>query len=200
MTDESPPSGEESLDPNADFIAVQLRRAREDANLSVIELARLTGLSKTVLHGYERGRTKPGAREIRVLSNALKVSPNWLVFGAEDFQPAKSTLTSLYRKIKARPGLGAVLATAYLPLILPWLDESELESLLVLAEALVRAKHAETADKMLMVAEELATGLDEVILPSGELAPGQMESVMKRVQERIQERLAGAGKQQPPQG
>lgn len=188
-TDDLPPPPDGTLDADADFIAIQLRRAREQADISVIELSRLTGLSKTVLHGYERGRTKPGAREIRFLSIALNVSPNWLVFGNDEFDQGKRTLSSIYRKIKVKPGLGAVLASLYVPMVAAFLDEAEMESLLTLVEALVRAKHAETADKMLVVAEEISSAINEAILPNGELAPGEMDAATKRAQIRIKERM-----------
>lgn len=64
-----------------------------------------------------------------------------------------------------------------------------MESLLTLVEALVRAKHAQTADKMLVVAEEVSSAINEAILPNGELAPGEMEAAIKRAQTRVQDRL-----------
>jgi transcriptional regulator with XRE-family HTH domain len=41
------------------------------------------GISRSVLSLYELGINKPGAREIRLLCEALKVSPNWLLYGSE---------------------------------------------------------------------------------------------------------------------
>jgi len=69
-------------------IAVELQRARSRAGLSHSELHRLTGISRTVLIGYEAGRTSPGAREIRKLCDALRVTANQLVYGTEQpFEP-----------------------------------------------------------------------------------------------------------------
>lgn len=65
-------------------IAAELARARSNAGLSHSDLHRLTGISRSVLFGYENGRTKPGAREIRLLCDALKVTPNRLIYGADD--------------------------------------------------------------------------------------------------------------------
>lgn len=42
------------------------------------------GISRTVIVGYEAGTHKPGAREIKLLCEALKISPNWLLFGQEN--------------------------------------------------------------------------------------------------------------------
>lgn len=39
------------------------------------------GISRTTIRGYELGNFKPGARELRILSNALQVSPSWLLLG-----------------------------------------------------------------------------------------------------------------------
>lgn len=65
-------------------IAAELARARSKAGLSHSDLHRLTGISRSVLFGYENGRTKPGAREIRLLCDALKVTPNRLIYGSDD--------------------------------------------------------------------------------------------------------------------
>src|ERR1051325_9148489 len=69
-------------------IAVELSRARSKAGLSHSELHRITGISRTVLIGYETGRTNPGEREIKKLCDALRVTPNQLLYGTEQpFQP-----------------------------------------------------------------------------------------------------------------
>lgn len=50
------------------------------------------GISRAVLSLYETGVNKPGAREIRILCETLKVTPNWLLYGVESpgktIQPA----------------------------------------------------------------------------------------------------------------
>jgi len=51
------------------------------------------GVSRTVLIGYESGKFKPGARELRLLSEALHVTPNWLLYGTE--KPFRATLPSM---------------------------------------------------------------------------------------------------------
>jgi transcriptional regulator with XRE-family HTH domain len=168
-----------------DFISVQIRTARERAGLSVVELGRLTGISKTVLHGYERGRTRPGAREIRAISNALKVSPNWLIFGNESFETEHPTFTSIYRKMKARPGLGMMLASFYIPFVAGFLDEDEMRSVLVMVEALISARHPEASERLLIMMEEMSKFLDSVILPDGTLSISH-EDMQKRSAETMQ--------------
>jgi transcriptional regulator with XRE-family HTH domain len=176
-SDVPPAPGIEAEDTGSegDFIAVQIQTARERANLSVVELGRLTGISKTVLHGYERGRTRPGAREIRAISNALKVSPNWLIFGNDSFETDRPTLTSIYRKMKARPGLGVMLASMYIPFVTPFLDEDELYSLLVMVEAIMSARHPEKSEQFLILMEEMSKYIDAATLPDGSLSMSQEE-------------------------
>jgi transcriptional regulator with XRE-family HTH domain len=70
--------------PKLGDIAAELIRARTRAGLSHSELHRLTGISRPVLFGYEAGRTRPGAKEIRLLCDALKVTPNRLIYGSDD--------------------------------------------------------------------------------------------------------------------
>lgn len=70
----------------------RIREARENRGLSQEGLSRLTklfdsegqGISRTVLTGYEKGKYKPGTRELRVLYFALGLTPNWLILGQSD--------------------------------------------------------------------------------------------------------------------
>lgn len=72
-------------------IGVRLRAAREARGLSQTALATRTkladvtgkGVARTVLVGYEAGTFRPGAREIRLICQALSITPNWLILGAE---------------------------------------------------------------------------------------------------------------------
>lgn len=181
-----------------DLIAVQLQAARTQANLSVIELSKLTGISKTVLHGYERGRTKPGAREIRLLSSALNISPNRLILGNDSFETDSPRFTSIYRKIQARPAIGFVLAMMYMPFVTPLLDEDELRSILTLIESIIRAKHPETAVNMAIMADELSQQLDSMTLPDGSMTvdPASLPQIIESVQAKVAERIAQQKKTQ----
>lgn len=51
------------------------------------------GISRSVLSMYETGVNRPGAREIRILCETLKITPNWLLFGSE--APAKALQASM---------------------------------------------------------------------------------------------------------
>jgi len=71
----------------------RLAALRDEKGLKHDSLSELTkhvdpqkkGIARTTLRGYELGVTKPGIRELRVLSQALGVSINKLVFGTENF-------------------------------------------------------------------------------------------------------------------
>lgn len=73
-------------------IGDRIRDAREKRGLSQEGLSRLTkafdierqGISRTVLTGYEKGKFKPGTRELRILYQALGLTPNWLILGQND--------------------------------------------------------------------------------------------------------------------
>lgn len=61
------------------------------SNLTKIEDQEGRGISRTTIRGYEIGTYKPGARELRILSLALRVTPTWLLMGESDSPKGKST-------------------------------------------------------------------------------------------------------------
>lgn len=78
-----------------DGLGARVRQIREQKALTHDSLSSLTklddpegrGISRTTIRGYELGTYKPGAREIRILSAALEVSPTWLILGTSDGSP-----------------------------------------------------------------------------------------------------------------
>lgn len=177
-------------DPAADedAISFQLQRARVDAGLSIVELSKLTGISKTVLHGYERSRTKPGAREIRLLCTALHISPNRLILGNDDFETNTPDFTSFYRKIRARPQLAVLFYTMSMPLMASLLDEEEVKNVLFLVTSLVRARNPDVSNQLMTVAQEVMKSLDSVTMPDGALTISEqrLQSLITKTQERVQ--------------
>lgn len=79
-----------------------MRTIRESLNLTHDGLSKLTkaadqegrGISRTTIRGYELGTFKPGAREIRILCQALHRSPSWLLLG-EDVGSAQGSIDAL---------------------------------------------------------------------------------------------------------
>lgn len=75
-----------------DKLGIRVRNLREKLELTHDGLSSLTkvvdsegrGISRTTIRGYELGAYKPGARELRILSLALRVSPTWLLIGENE--------------------------------------------------------------------------------------------------------------------
>lgn len=75
-----------------DGLGERVKLVREKLGLTHDGLSNLTkladqegrGISRTTVRGYELGTYKPGARELRILSLALRVSPSWLLFGGDE--------------------------------------------------------------------------------------------------------------------
>lgn len=66
-------------------IAERLRKARDELGLTQTELAKKAGISRSAIVHYETAGTVPGGIELIKLSNALKVTPNYLLSGSETF-------------------------------------------------------------------------------------------------------------------
>jgi transcriptional regulator with XRE-family HTH domain len=73
-------------------IGARLKRAREDRDFTQLAVATRTkmadpdakGISRTSLIGYEQGTSSPGLREIKLLCEVLRITPNWLVYGTDE--------------------------------------------------------------------------------------------------------------------
>jgi ribosome-binding protein aMBF1 (putative translation factor) len=57
----------------------QIRRAREDADVSAEELAAATGLHVGTIHHYEAARSRPSLRSLVAIAMALRVPVDHLV-------------------------------------------------------------------------------------------------------------------------
>lgn len=72
-------------------IGTRIQETRESLRMTQGELAQLTksldseekGISRAVISLYEAGTNRPSPREIRLLCEALKVTPNYLIYGDE---------------------------------------------------------------------------------------------------------------------
>lgn len=89
------------------------------------------GVSRTAIVGYESGSSRPGTRELRILCEALHVTPNHLIYGSEHpFQTAHAALEGLRTKRRA---ITAALQVAFLVMAL---RDHERDALLSLANSL----------------------------------------------------------------
>lgn len=75
-------------------------------NLPIEALARYTknfgegGISRASLVRYESGDTMPGARELRILCDALWVPANWLMYGAVDAADENSAVAQIAQGLR----------------------------------------------------------------------------------------------------
>lgn len=154
MSSTAPPKSKDG-DQLAQEIGKRIERARTSKNLSVSELHRLTGISRTVLQGYESGRYKPGAREIRLLSDKLDCSPNRLLLGRDDFRQ-ESHLDDLFGDTASTTNAAKF---AVIFQLLTMEEQRAILSLLtLLAEARVGGKS--NLSKMLSAVDEVVMSLE----------------------------------------
>lgn len=93
-------------------IGSRIALARERFGLTQTKLAERTkrsdpegrGVPRTVLIGYESGKFLPGARELRVLCEALELDIVWLLYGYEDLTKEESEREEATRLLRY-PGL-----------------------------------------------------------------------------------------------
>lgn len=69
-------------------IAERLKGAREAAKLTQASLAAHADISRSTIAHYEKGNVVPGGLELMKLAKALKVSPNYILSGSQDFFPS----------------------------------------------------------------------------------------------------------------
>lgn len=107
------------------------------------------GVSRAVLSLYETGVNKPGARELRLLCDALKVTPNWLLYGtdtpASAIQPSLEFMRDNDLKLSTRlafamlaidPKEREAIATVVFSLLEKQLGDIKLSSLMTMASML----------------------------------------------------------------
>jgi transcriptional regulator with XRE-family HTH domain len=99
--------------------------------VSVVELHRRTGISRTVLQGYESGKFAPGSIELRKVCEALGATPNKIIFGDERPLEKKSPLE------EHLGDLTKVQNTARLGTMFQMLTVQEQSSLITLIESIL---------------------------------------------------------------
>jgi transcriptional regulator with XRE-family HTH domain len=127
-----------------DAIGRRIRERREERALNVSQLSEHTknissdgkGLSRAVIAGYENGEYKPGTRELRILCDALEVSPNWLVFGKESVSERNIATNRILDSSQPE------LSIARLMYIITSLPEAEFEAVATLLVSLAQKDKA----------------------------------------------------------
>lgn len=117
-------------------IGSRIEAARTKLGMTQIELHKRSGLARTVIAGYEKGRYIPGGREIRRLCDALNVSPNELIYGSESPFAAASASPLAALLNQENP---TALATG-VSLLLQGLDRRDRDAFLALIVALFEAR------------------------------------------------------------
>lgn len=174
-----------------DVVAVRIRQARERKGLSFSDLHKVTGISRTALHDYESGRTKPGARELGLLCEAMRVTPNWLLLGTEDPFKERRGLKALLQ-LRSGPAMLAV-STLILPIAMGTFNEDELEALLTLIATILEAQDKDLYRRFSAMAEifaeQMGSGTEAEVLAFSARAkePGFWPHLESEVQERLKQ-------------
>ncbi|MDF0379364.1 helix-turn-helix transcriptional regulator [Methylophilus sp. YYY-1] len=185
--DQNPKTTTHSIE---DGIAGRLKAARESMGLSQTDIHKITGLSRMVISKYESGQNKPGTRELRLLCDALKISPNHLIYGTENPHKLPESIAETLLNMGQQ---AVVPAATIIPIISSVLGTDDIRAILNLAESLLKAKSPE---HHAMVTELLQVFQDSII-PNKEalLDPEKSAEVKEKLQKEMQDRLLAAAMQ-----
>lgn len=128
-----------------DRIMIARRRARIGTRIALCERTREVdeqkkGISTATLKGYEDGYYRPGARELRLLSLALGVSPTWLLFGTETPGKAGRARPSSFTLAKAIDAIPDRKRAAAMVMFLSRMKRDERDAWINLIEISLRAR------------------------------------------------------------
>jgi transcriptional regulator with XRE-family HTH domain len=172
------PTGKPAASPlNRDSIAHELTHARKILGWTQMELHQRTGISRETIKQYETGRNLPGAREIRLLSAALKISPNRLLLGTDEFVTPASPLGGLINAENNPINADSFRSYMQFMGIYSFLLPAERAAILTLIEPLLLSRKE---------ADEVKTMLDMM---------GEMADAVRPIMEGMQEKM-----QQIPEG
>ena len=79
---------------------IALKKTREEKEISVDQLAEMTGLTKNVIWNYEAGRSKPDPETLCILADALDCSLDMLVRGKEKNRPEGRSIDDMVKIFK----------------------------------------------------------------------------------------------------
>lgn len=81
----------------ADIFAERLRAARELRKMSQSDLAERTGLMPSAVSHFETGRRSPSFANLKALSDALKVTTDYLIGRSDSMEVSNSVSIKLLR-------------------------------------------------------------------------------------------------------
>ncbi len=162
------------------------------SNLTKISDVEGRGISRTTIRGYELGTYKPGTRELRILSLALRKSPSWLLFGDAETNALDSN---------GAPQTAANSPARWAELAFPLIAYSQLENtertqVVALIETLYRLKIGEVKFRSAKAfIEDLADTIQDAVRDRAqkqELDSGHMKDVLLATVEDVKKRHGDA--------
>ncbi len=78
-------------------ISERLFDIMKQQNISMPELSRMTGISRHTIFDWQRRGTNPGADKIMVICEALKITPEELLIGTDEYCDVPLTGTTVYK-------------------------------------------------------------------------------------------------------
>lgn len=141
-----PRKPKEENDQLAKTIGEQITQAMGRLSITVTELHKRTGISRTVLLAYTRGTYAPGAREIKLLCDNLDITPSVLLYGSNQVDTTPFRIGDIPL---SKSGMEVV---AFL-VLLNHLTTAERKSLLTLVEGISAARDANRHREQLRVIE-----------------------------------------------
>lgn len=131
----------------------RLAEARRAKRWRQVDLANVVGMRSNDISRYESGRVSPTIVQLRRLSDALGVSPSWLVYGTDDPFPGEP----ITERIAAMPREQAAGVLAFL---MASLDREDMRNqVAVVVRLLQLQRDADELDRLMAYAEKLAASL-----------------------------------------
>ena len=132
---------------------------------------------------------------MRLICQALNVSPNRLLFGLDDYNAERNGFAKLLKLSRTNPMLTHIFMTMALPITMSALDENEAQSLMVLITSLIRAKDEALAKQLIDVVDVMAEHLGDYDHLDGQPNKTPDQALMKKIQEELERRWGAASPQ-----
>lgn len=140
------------------LIASEIIKGRELLGLTQAQLAEQSQVSLSAIKGYETGRNVPGARELKQLSQVLRISPNRLIFGVENPFPERTWSDPSVKQEFNTPS-----SRKRIEHLLQLLSSTECDSLYQIVYALAAARHGVEKASPLVRLADVETGINSFI-------------------------------------
>lgn len=153
-------------DQLAKNVGEQITHAMKRRGMTVSDLHKATGISRTVLLAYTRGNYAPGARELKLLCEHLETTPTVLLFGRNEIKSSPYKIGDI-----ALSSQGALVVTCLV--FIGQLTQREQEAVLTLIESLVEARDPQAHGQMVDVVRVLLES------EAGHMLSSQLEQIVE---------------------